>query len=144
MPDPSPIELKRILLSNGFEIYRTTQDEVVLADRVRDNLLMDSGVAAKVTPNLAVRVVMRAEALQFPGEKADELWLRARDLAKAATEYREVTTRVVPIRDPGDESRTLDTWYEVWLERPVLGLDELVCELRRALAIERSVASAGR
>ena len=48
---------------------------------------------------------------------------------------------MVPIRDPGDESRTLDTWYEVWLERPVLGLDELVTELRRALAIERTVST---
>ena len=85
MPDPSPIELKRILLSNGFEIYRTTQDEVVLADRVRDNLLMDSGVAAKTAPQLAVRLVMRAEALQFPGEKEEELWLRARALARAAS-----------------------------------------------------------
>jgi hypothetical protein len=144
MPDPSSIELKRILLSNGFEIYRTTRDEIVLADRVRDNLLMDSGVAARLLPRLAVRLVLRAEALQFPGEQPDELMSRARGLAEAAPEYREVETRVVLIRDPGDQSRTLDTWYEVWMERPVLGFDELMIELRHALAIERSVSPAGR
>lgn len=143
MPHPSSTELKRILQSNGFEIYRTTPDELILADRVRDNLLMDSGVAAKVSPDLAVRVVLRAEGLQFPGEKPDELWQRARGLAAAAPEYKEVSARVVPIRDPGDDSRTLDTWYELWLERPVPGVDELVTELRRALALERSVAAAG-
>lgn len=142
MPAPSPIELKRILQSRGFEIYRTTPDEVVLADRVRDNLLMDSGVAVKLSPALAVRVVVRAEGLEFPGERADELFSRARQLAERALEYREVDTRVVPIRDPGDPARTLDTWYEVWLERPVLDLEELCSELRRALSLERT-ASAG-
>jgi hypothetical protein len=142
MPDPSSIELKRILLSHGFEIYRTTQDAVVLADRVRDNLLMDSGVAAKLLPALAVRLVVRAEALQFPGEQAEELLSRARALAQAAAEYREVDTRVVPIHDPGDRSLTLDTWYEVWMERRVGDVDELCSELRRALSFERSAAAA--
>jgi hypothetical protein len=138
MPDPSPTELKRILVTRGFEIYRTTQEEVVLADRVRDNLLMDSGVAARVLPSLAVRLVLRAEALQFPGERPDELLSRARKLVPAPNEYRELSTRVVPIHDPGDHSRTLDTWYEVWMERPVIDLDELCRELRLALSIERS------
>jgi hypothetical protein len=144
MPDPSPSELKRILVTHGFEIYRTTQEEVILADRVRDNLLMDSGVAAKVLPALAVRMVLRAEALQFPGERADELLSRARKLAPTPDEYREVSTRVVPIHDPGDHSRTLDTWYEVWMERQVADIDELCRELRRALSIERSAQSGAR
>jgi hypothetical protein len=99
---------------------------------------MDSGVAVKLSPALAVRIVVRAEAMQFPGERADELLARARKLAHAAQNYREVQTRVVPIHDPGDQSRTLDTWYEVWMERPVLGLEELMSELRLALSIERS------
>jgi hypothetical protein len=140
MSDPSPLELKRILQSRGFEIYRTTQHELVLADRVRDNLLMDSGVAVKLSPALAVRLVVRAEAMQFPGERAEELLSRARELGRAALEYREVDTRVVPIRDPGDATRTLDTWYEVWMERPVQDLEDLFSELRRALSIERSAA----
>jgi hypothetical protein len=138
LPDPSSIELKRTLSSRGFEIYRTTDDEVILADRVRDNLLMDSGVAAKIAPALAVRLVLRAEALQFPGERAEELFARARKLGEAASGYHEVRTRVVPIHDPGDATRTLDTWYEVWLERPVFDVDELELELRRVLKIERN------
>jgi hypothetical protein len=140
LPDPSSIELKRTLSSRGFEIYRTTNDEVILADRVRDNLLMDSGIAAKIAPALAVRLVVRAEALQFPGERPDELFARARKLGDAAVGYREVRTRVVPIKDPGDASRTLDTWYEVWFELPVFDVDELELELRRVLKIERNAS----
>ncbi|MDQ2643031.1 MAG: hypothetical protein M3020_04400 [Myxococcota bacterium] len=99
---------------------------------------MDSGVAAKIAPALAVRLVLRAEALQFPGERAEELFARARKLGEAASGYHEVRTRVVPIHDPGDATRTLDTWYEVWLERPVFDVDELELELRRVLKIERN------
>lgn len=139
----SPSDLKRMLIASGFEIYRTSGDEVVLAERVRDNLLMDSGVRAVAAPALAVRLVMRTEALQFPGEGPDELLSRARRLASALADYREVDTRIVPIRDPGDASRTLDTWHEVWLERSVETFDELVRELRRALSLER-IASAER
>jgi hypothetical protein len=55
--------------------------------------------------------------------------------------FRETSTKVVPIRDPGDRTRTLDTWYEVWLERPVSDLNELESELRIALALEKSARS---
>jgi len=45
MPVPTPAELKKALTAEGFEIYRTTGDRILLADRVRDNLIMDSGVS---------------------------------------------------------------------------------------------------
>ena len=36
--------VKAALTEAGFEVYRTTADNVHLAERVRDNLIMDSGV----------------------------------------------------------------------------------------------------
>ena len=50
-----------------------------------------------------------------------------------------VQTQAVPILDPGDRTKTLDTWYEVSLERVVGGTGELVDELRFALAIDKTV-----
>jgi len=137
MPHPTPRELKRILAQRGFEIFRTTADEVVLADRVRENLLMDSGVAARSGDGLSVRLTVRAEAAAFPGEGEPELIARARRLAATLDGYSEVETRTVRIPDPGEPARTLDTWYELCLVRPVADLDELESALRAALALER-------
>ncbi len=137
---PTPSELKKSLLAQGFEIYRTSSDQISLADRVRDNLLMDAGVSVRVT-DLAVRLVLRAQAGDFPGEAAEQLYERARGLATDATErgYREVGCGAVPVPDPGDRSRTLDTWYEVTLERTVPSEEELGAELRYALGVEKTV-----
>jgi hypothetical protein len=115
-----------------------------LADRVRDNLIMDSGVAAKPGATLAVRFVMRAQASDFPSAKPDDLYERARASAAEAQGrgYVEVGVAAVPVRDPGDSSNTLDTWYEVAFERPVASEDELEQELRYALSIEKTVTLA--
>ena len=64
---PTPAELKKTLVARGFEVYRTLGDQVVLADRVRDNLIMDSGVAARSGDVLAVRFVVRGGAVLSPG-----------------------------------------------------------------------------
>lgn len=140
MPQPTPGELKKALHAKGFEIYRTTANEVVLAERVRDNLLMDSAVAVRAGTPLAIRLVLRAQSSDFPGDTPDKLFGRARRLADPALRrgFRETETRVVPIPDPGDRSRTLDTWYEIWLERPVDDPGELESELRAALALEKA------
>src|SRR5688572_31694000 len=141
MPNPSPRELKKTLIREGFEVYRTIEDRVVLAERVRDNLIMDSGVAACSGEPLAVRVVLRAQGNDFPGESADQLVGRARDLGEALRTrgYAEVQTQTVPILDPGDGTKTLDTWYEVSLERVVAEPGELADELRFALGIDKTV-----
>lgn len=141
MPQPNPIELKKALRAQGFEIYRTTADEVVLAERVRDNLLMDSGVRVRLGERLGVRIVLRAQSSDFPGDSAETLLSRARLLAESALGrgFHESGTQVVPVRDPGDNNRTLDTWYEVMLDRPLDDPSELESELRSALAFEKSV-----
>jgi hypothetical protein len=138
---PTPAELKKTLVARGFEVYRTLGDQVVLADRVRDNLIMDSGVAVRPGAVLAVRFVMRAQASEFPSANAEDLYERARVCAAEACGrgYTETGVAEVPIRDPGDASSTLDTWYEVSFERPVASDDELEQELRYALSLEKTI-----
>ncbi len=138
---PTPSELKKSLLALGFEIYRTSPDQVSLADRVRDNLLMDAGVCIRL-PELAVRVVLRAQASDFPTDDPEQLYDRVRSLAGAASAkgYREVGCTAVPVRDPGDRSRTLDTWYEVTFECTLDGDADLGAEVRYALALEKTVS----
>lgn len=146
MPNPTPSELKKALIGLGFEIYRTLGQRIVLADRVRDNLIMDSGVSVMVDASLTVRFVVRAQGNDFPNDAPDELFQRARRLGKGSTArgYTEAGTSVVPIRDPGDADRTLDTWYEVAFEKPAADLDELEAELRYALGLAKTVPVGGR
>jgi hypothetical protein len=113
--------------------------EVVLADRVRDNLIMDSGVAAVCMDAFGVRIVMRAQASDHPSSSEAELFDFARALGKAACEarYEETRTAVIPVPDPADGERTLDTWYEVTYEKSGLDLARLVLELRQALQFRK-------
>ena len=138
MPAP-PSPLKKALVSEGFEIYRTAPNLVTLADRVRDNLLMDSGVSVVEEP-LAVRVVLRAQSSNFPGESPDGLYARARALSSELLSrgYAEVSAQAVPVADPGDRSRTIDTWYEVTYAVAVAGEAALAGEVRAALAVNKS------
>ncbi len=139
-PLPTRNDLKKELIARGFEPFRTLPDAVVLADRVRDNLIMDSGVSVGVGDTLFVRVVFHAEALAFPGEAVEELVERARALAAPLLErgYREVSVTAVPIRDPGDRTQTLDTWHQVTFERPLGSLEEVLEELRVTIALEKA------
>jgi hypothetical protein len=142
MPLPTPPDLKKTLLTSGFEVYRTLADRVVLAERVRDNLIMDSGVAAGAADGLFVLFVVRAQGNDFPSESRDQLMVRARALATDAVGrgYTELATAVVPIHDPGERTRTLDTWYEVTYRKPVADEIELVDELKYALALNKTVS----
>lgn len=135
--------LKKRLATEGFEIFRVQGPRVHLADRVRDNLIMDSGVAAVVDDaGFRVRLTVRAQASLFPGEGPKELYNRARHLAKhgISTGYAEVEAEAVPVRDPGGGAGTLDTWYEVAFEKPVAS-EDLVEELRYALGLEKTVGT---
>ena len=139
---PTPADLKKTLVARGFEVYRTLGDQVVLADRVRENLIMDSGVAVRPGDVLAVRFVVRCQATDFPALGAEDLYERARACAADAITrgYAEIGVAAIPVHDPGDASTTLDTWYEVSFERAVASEDELEQELRYALALEKTVS----
>jgi len=138
-----PAELKRKLRSEGFEIYRTIQSRVHLAERVRDNLIMDSGVAADLTEGdagLSVEVIVRAQASHFPGAEEAQIQSEVETLAKAFAEagYAEEESLKTPVPDPSDPALSLDTSHEIRLRRPVTDLDSLYAELRNALSLPRS------
>lgn len=141
MVSPTPNELKKKLIASGLEIFRIQGGRIYLADRVRDNLIMDSGVSAVVASPPAVRVVFRAQSSHFPGERPEALFARARNLAAASRQrgYTEAETMVIAIKDPGGGPTTLDTWYEVAYERAVEEAD-LVDELRYALGVEKTAS----
>lgn len=122
MPELSPSDLKKRLFELGFEVYRTLGPRVVLADRVRDNLIMDSGVSVEsVGEEFVIRTVFRAQTTEFPGESAAQLVARARAAADDACSagYVEEAVHETPVKDPGDPNRTIDTWHEVTLSRGV-------------------------
>lgn len=136
---PTPTEIKKALIAAGFEWYRTRGDVVHVAERVRENLLMDSGIFVH-TGRGAVGFVVRAQQTDFPHETQDQLFQRARALALPALErgYREVDATSRPIHDPGDSGRTIDTWCEVQFERDTPDLDAALDEVRFALTFPKS------
>jgi hypothetical protein len=142
MPPSDASQLKRRLRAEGFEIYRTRDGEVVLAERVRDNLIMDSGVAAVPAGagGLGIVVVVRAQATHFPGAAVDEVLEHARQLASAFEElgYEAEEPRTRRMTDPGNPERVLDTSYEIPLRCRTSTEDDLISRLKAALGMQRS------
>jgi hypothetical protein len=138
----TPVELKKALIEQGFEVYRTLGNRVLLAERVRDNLIMDSNVSAVTGGTLAARVAVRAQQADFHGDGESQMFARALEVARPALDrgYEQVDRTIVPIVDPSDRTRTLDTWYEVSVERPAPTLEELVEELRFLMKLEKVAA----
>jgi hypothetical protein len=132
-------ELKRALAQAGFLVFRTLGDDILLAERVRENLIMDSGVRLRGGSPLCVRIVLRAQRGDFPGEEEDSLFERVSRLAESARArgFREVERNVAPVADPGDPSRTLDTFYEITLSKDTEGLEGAIQELLVAMALEK-------
>jgi len=140
-------QLKKALVASGFEVFRTLPEEVVLAERVRENLILDSGV--RVAPleggKLQVRVVLRAQKADFPNEDENALFARVRKLAEPAVAkgFSEVSTSVTAVKDPSDASRTLDTFYEVNLSHDVASVEDAVPVLKFVLSLEKAVGQKG-
>lgn len=143
MPSSDSAELKRRLRAAGFEIYRTRGREVVLAERIRDNLIMDSGVAAVLADDggsAEVVVVVRAQATHFPGGPPEALMDHVRALASAfeARGYSAGEALTREMNDPGNPERTLDTSLEMHLRRRLASEKDVFEELRTVLAMPRS------
>ena len=136
--------LKKALVASGFEVFRTLPEEVVLAERVRENLILDSGVRLGPLPdgNLRVRLVLRAQRADFPSEDDAALFDRVRKLAAPALAkgFAELGTAVNEVKDPADPNRTLDTFYEVSLAHDVASVDDAVPLLKWAMTLEKAVA----
>lgn len=140
MPAPSIQELKKAVLNTGLEVYRTRGSELQLAERPRDNLIMDAGVALLTGETLRVRFVVRAQKADFQGEDDEALFARAASLGSGtlARGFAPVERRARALPDPGDPARTLDTWFEVVFERPVASLDEALTELPLLLRLDKA------
>ncbi len=134
-------ETKKALVAAGLEVYRTRGALVFLADRVRENLLMDAGAFIRTGAAMGVGVVVRAQASDFPGEVEAQLFARARAVAVMALDagYHEVSAQLHEVADPGDPARIIDTWCELTLENPVADLDAAIDEVRRAVAFDKAV-----
>jgi hypothetical protein len=137
--------LKKALVASGFEVFRTLPEGVVLAERVRENLILDSGV--RVGPlddgRIQVRVVLRAQRADFPSEDESSLFDRVRKLAEPALAdgFAESSTHVNAVKDPADPERTLDTFYELFLTRDVASVEDAVPVLKFALGLEKAVGT---
>lgn len=138
-------DLKKKLVAAGFEIYRTLPGSIALVERVRENLILDSGIRLAPTPGgFVVRVIFRAEGRGFPGESEEQMLERARGLASQATahEFVSVAQEVVPQMDPSHPGVELDRFFEVACEREVAELEEAARVVRIAFGWLRSVPAA--
>jgi hypothetical protein len=136
---PTPTEIKKALIAAGLELYRTRGEVVHVAERVRENLLMDSGIFIHADRG-AVGFVVRAQLTDFPHETEAQLFERARALAGEALArgYREVEATTRPIFDPGDGDHRIDMWCEVQFERDAPDLPAALEEVRFALTFPKS------
>ncbi|MGZ3418662.1 MAG: hypothetical protein ACXWUG_12565 [Polyangiales bacterium] len=148
---PSIQDLKRTLVAAGLEIYRTRPDAVHLAERPRDNQILDAGISVRPAPApgkegaLEVRVVMRAQRSDFPRDPIETMYERVRELAQhdiVAQGFSEVETREQRMADPGDKTKTLDTWYELVFSRNFDDAPSAIAEVKRVLVLEKFVKGA--
>ena len=140
---PTPAEVKKALVSAGFVVYRTRGDVIHVAERARENLIMDAGIRVRASEP-AVILMVRAQRSDFPHEPEDAMFDRARKLARIAVErgYSEGGTQMTPLPDPNDEARTLDSWFEVSYEKRVADLEQAMTEVAFALSIEKAALRA--
>jgi hypothetical protein len=131
---PTP-DIQKALRGAGFEVYRSASGVVRIAERVRENLIMDSGV--EIAEEGAVRFITRAQQAHFPGETDAALYGRARALAAPALSlgYREARTFVSELTDPEQPDQVLDHWYEVQFEKPVDSIEAALEEVRFVLEL---------
>lgn len=130
-------DIKSALRAEGLEIYQTKDDTVFIAERPRENLIMDSGV--RIHADLRVAFFARAEESHFPGEDAQQLHARVRKQLAPSQEHGFVETKqlVTCIEAPSDASQVLDRWFELSFERPNQSLEEAIDHARTALGFDK-------
>lgn len=135
----SPQQVKKALIEAGFEVFRTKGEEITLAERPRENLIMDSGVRIKVGAPYELRVILRAQKADYPNEDEAHLFARVREIAAAVTSngFAEEQATASPVRDPGDAARTLDTFYEIVYVKRIPTFEAALEQLKFAMGLEK-------
>ena len=117
----------------------------MLADRVRDNLILDSGVRVSANDANEVRVnlVMGVRHTQFPGENDLALFERVRRLAGPllAAGFAEMGTSQSPVIDPSDATKTLDIFFDVTFGKNEATFDAALPTLKVALEVAKTAES---
>lgn len=141
MVEPKAQDLKKLLVGRGFLVYRTREDAVYLAERVRDNLIMDANVHVALGPGLKVRFMARAQRSDFPSPSDSDpaMFERARLIVEAAVlrGFQEHRVEVAPQTDPVDGTKILDTWYGVWFEKSANSVEEVAEDVAYALSLDK-------
>jgi hypothetical protein len=138
----NPSDIKKALMASGLEVYRTRGSVVHVAERVRENLIMDARIHIDGARR-AVGFLVRAQRNDFPKEPDDELFERARGVAKPAVDrgFAEIATQVTEVSDPGGESQPLDTWCEVLFEKSFSDLDAAIEDVLFVLSFEKAAVA---
>jgi hypothetical protein len=138
-PSGTAAHLKRALVEAGLEVFRTRGDEIVLAERPRENLILDSGVRLLAREPLEVHVVLRAQKADFPNEDDAHLFARVRALAGPVLSrgFAEAGTSQTRVQDPGDPNRTLDVFYEITFSMAATTLEDALETLKFAVGVEK-------
>lgn len=140
LPPKDLAELKKALKEAGFQIYEMRLGRVSLAERVRDNLILDSGVSVGIDPGLNVRVALRAQMLHFPGKTSDEAHGYAEGLATpfVLDGYERDGSAITRVLDPAHPERSLDTVHEVFVQKATSTWSSTLEALRAALELPRA------
>ncbi len=134
-------DIHQALADAGVEIYRSEEQELRIAERVRLHI-MDSGVRVVLNGGLAVQFTARTQRSDAPSAHSDDLFRRVREeIGEQAGSrgYEESGAEIVEVKDPVDEARVLDVWHEVTYRKPLAALDDAVVEVRWALDLEKYV-----
>ena len=134
-------DVKKLLTTRGLMVYRTLGDSVLLAERVRDNLIMEAYVSVQLGDSVRVRFATRAQRSDFPSSSETEasLLARARKMGEPANAagFQESHTSVENIPDPIDPEQHIDTWYQVFFEKPVDSDESLIAAVDHAMGLEK-------
>jgi hypothetical protein len=126
----------------GIEVFRVKEETIQIAARVRMHL-MDAAVSISFGKQPHVQFTVRAQSSDFQSDEPDAMFDRVREAtAQRALEhgFQEADARCRNVRDPVDDNRVLDVWYEVTFAKPLRDLHELMGDLRFALDIDKCVA----
>jgi hypothetical protein len=134
-------EAKRALVAAGLEVYRTTPERVLLAERVRMHL-MDSGVCLALGQAARVEFTVRCQRSDFPAAPESELFERVRVAMQALVAergFRELCTATAEQRDPMNDESILDVWYQLVYAKDAAETDALLEDLRWALSVPKCI-----